>query len=377
MTSEPNRPVNMIMSDAGLASAARTMTGQPSIAMDTESNSFFHYPEQLCLIQVATASDAFIIDPFAIQDVSPLAAVLANPSVKKVMHGADYDVRSLDRAWHARVANLFDTSVAARFVGIMQFGLAALAQELVGATLDKSKRLQRADWAKRPLTEEAIAYAAADVRHLLAIRDILQTRLDALGRSAWVAEEFLRLEAVRYTPPDPETAFLGVKGGRDLGPHGLAVLRALWEFREREALHQARPPFYVLSDEALVYLASGPETELAKTPGFGPGGMQRFGHALEEALDAGRKAPPYRRVIVDTLGRPTPEQAARLQKLKAWRTALGERLKLNPSLLWPMHSMERLSRNPSALDAEEHVPEVRAWQWQEFATDLRKTLSAA
>ncbi|MBI4311225.1 MAG: ribonuclease D [Chloroflexi bacterium] len=377
MRQETSLPTYTVSDSAELARLVEEMCSDPAIGLDTESNSFFHYPEQLCLVQIATSRFVAIIDPFACSDMSPLEALLASPAVQKVLHGADYDVRCLDRAWGFRVAGLYDTNVAARFLGMTQVGLAALAEALVGVTLNKDKRLQRADWSRRPLGQEALDYAASDVRHLTAIRDRLEEQLRLLGRTAWVAEECARLTEIRYVPPDQEKAFLGVKGSHGLSPRELAVLRALFAFREREALRQGRPPFYVLGDSALVHLARNPDADLAQTPGLGSAGLQRFGRALERALQEGRDAPPYQapRASWPRQARPTPQQLARLQKLKVWRTALGEQLSMDPSLLWPSSSLETLALQPDALEQEMASQKVRAWQRQEFGESLRTLLA--
>ena len=375
VTQTTKLPVRIINSSGQLAAAVEAMHREPAIALDTESNSFFHYPEQLCLVQIATSRVVVIVDPLAFTEVLPLKGLLASPGVQKIIHAADYDVRNLDRAWGFRVANIYDTYLAGRFAGMTQLGLAALAQELLGVRLDKEKRLQRADWGRRPLSREAQEYAAADVRHLMAIRDELDKRVRLLGRTEWVAEEFTLLARIRYESPDPESAFLAVKGSRDLSPQGLAVLRALCAFREMEALRQGRPHFRVLGDTTLVYLAANPEADLAQTPGLGPAGLQRFGRSLQQAIQDGISAPPLHRPRrAQRRGRPTQEQIARLQMLKAWRSALGERLSMDPSLLWPMASLERLAGQTSTLDAELVAPEVRAWQRQEFGASLRTLL---
>lgn len=381
MTQMTTLPVQTITGGDQLAAAVEAMHLEPAIALDTESNSFFHYPEQLCLVQIATSRAVVIVDPLAFSEVLPLKGLLASPGVQKILHAADYDVRSLDRAWGFRVANIYDTNLAARFAGMTQLGLAALAEELLGIRLNKEKRLQRSDWGRRPLSREAQEYAAADVRHLMAIRDELDKRLRLLGRTGWVAEEFTLLEKIRYEPPDPESAFLAVKGSRDLNPRGLAVLRALFAFRDLEALRQGRPHFRVLGDATLVYLAAKPEADLVQTPGLGPSGLQRFGPSLQQAIQQGRSAPPFQRPRpAQRRGRPTQEQIARLQMLKAWRSALGERLSMDPSLLWPMASLDRLAGQrlagqTSTLDAGMTASGVRAWQRQEFGASLRKLLA--
>ena len=376
MTHITTLPVQTITTGDQLVSAVEAMHREPAIALDTESNSFFHYPEQLCLVQISTSLSVVIVDPLAFSEILPLKGLLANPNVQKIIHAADNDVRSLDRAWGFRVANIYDTSLAARFAGMTRLGLSALAEELLGVRLTKEKRLQRSDWGQRPLSREAQEYAASDVRHLIAIRDELDKRLRLLGRMGWVAEEFTRLEQIHYEPPDPESAFLGIKGSRDLSPRGMAVLRALVAFREREALQQGRPHFRIVGDATLVYLAAKPEANLAQTPGLGPAGMQRFGPSLQQAIKEGTNAPPFLRPRpAQPRGRRlTQEQIATLQELKAWRSAMGDRLSLDPSLLWPMISLERLAGHSSTLDAELGAIEVRAWQRREFGASLRDIL---
>ncbi len=162
-------PVEIVSRPAQLDVAIRELVGSHAIALDTESNSFHHYPEQLCLIQIASRHKVYIIDTISLNDLAPLRDVLADVSIKKVVHAADNDIRSLDRHCGLHIHNLFDTSIAARFTGITQFGLAALTRDLLGITINKSKRLQRNDWGRRPLSTEALEYAATDVRYLIAL----------------------------------------------------------------------------------------------------------------------------------------------------------------------------------------------------------------
>ena len=269
-------PVEIVTRPAQLGAITRELAGARTIALDTESNSFHHYPEQLCLIQIASRHKVYIIDTISLYDLAPLRDVLADVSIKKVVHAADNDIRSLDRHCGLHIHNLFDTSIAARFTGITQFGLAALTRDLLGITINKSKRLQRTAWGRRPLSPEAIEYAATDVRHLIDLREVLDQRLRTLGREVWVAEECARIEEVRYTAPKLETAYLSIKGVKDLDERGLAILKSLFLFREEEARRQHRPPFFVLPDATLIFLATSPEVALSEVP---------VGKSLNEKID--------------------------------------------------------------------------------------------
>jgi ribonuclease D len=376
MTVSPPLPVEIVSQSAQLDVAVQAMAREPAIALDTESNSFHHYPEQLCLIQIATRRKVHIIDTISLKELAPLKEVLVDDSIKKVIHGADYDIRSLDRHYGFRIRNLYDTNIAARFTGITQFSLAALIKDLLGVTIHKSKRLQRSDWGRRPLSAEALDYATTDVRHLLALRETLDQRLQALGRTAWVAEECARLEEVRYTAPNLETAYLSVKGAKNLDGCSLAILKSLFLFREEEARRQRRPPFFVIPDAALIYLATSPTATLSEVPGLGQAGLQRFGRGLQQALRDGLAAPPIHSPPPMTAERFSQEQIQRLSRLKAWRASLSATLSLDPSLLWPTASLERLAKAPDTLGVELTSANIRRWQRDHFASSLHAYLGS-
>jgi ribonuclease D len=373
MVVTPSLPVEIVASPAQLEKAVKEMLNSRCIALDTESNSFHHYPEQLCLVQVATERKVYLIDTITLKQPEALQAVLAEASIQKVLHGADYDIRSLDRHCGLRVCNLFDTNIAARFAGLARVGLSALTEDLMGLNIPKSKRLQRADWGLRPLSAEALDYAASDVRHLFTLKDLLEQRLLTLGRTDWAAEEYARLEKVRFVPPIMENAFLSVKGVNTLDERGLAIMRSLFLFRDEEARRLRRPPFFVLQDETLVFLSASPEVSLSQVPGLGRTGLQRFGQGLSRAISEGIKAPPVHRPNVNS-ERPGREQLVRLTQLKAWRSKLGTSLALDPALLWPTVSLERLAKAPDTFETELSSPDIRRWQLKHFAASLRTVI---
>ena len=374
MTVQLPLPVEIISQSAQFNTVIQDISNSLVIAIDTESNSFHRYPEQLCLIQVANKQKIYIIDTISLKEVGLFKKLLEDDSVKKVLHSADYDIRSLDRHYGFRIRNLYDASIAARFVGIIQFGLSYIIKDLLGITIHKSKRLQKADWGQRPLSSEAIEYAAGDVRYLLALRNILDKRLQTLGRTTWVAEEFARLEEVRYSSPNLDTAYLSIKGTVKLDGHGLAVLQRLYQFRERVARRWRRPPKLLIPDVVLSSLANNPTMPLSKVSGLGQIGLKRFGSGLREALHDGLISPPIYRPKAISNERLNNKQTKRLGLLKIWRTSLGETLALDPSLLWPKASLERLARVPDSLEVELKSNDIRRWQCEQFTSSLRKFL---
>ena len=367
-------PIELLITSGQVSDLARILFQERCIAIDTESNSRHRYPERVCLVQVATTSKVYLIDTLAVDDMKPIGEVLADETVIKVIQGADYDIRCLDREWGFRVRNIFDTSIAARFVGMKQIGLSSLAEALLGMHVPKDARIQKSDWSHRPLSHEALNYAATDVWYLLSIRKALETRLRTLARSPWVSEECARLEEIRYVAPDPETAFLSLKGSRRLDGQEKAILKRLFMLREAEARRRNRPPYYVLPHETLVHLASNPAADLAGFPSLRRQVDCRFGRLLSAALHRGLADPPISNPIRYSIPPLTPIEIDRLQILKKWRANLGMQLSIDPALVWPMASLERLGKVPHTLDAELQSPEVRQWQCEQFATSLRASL---
>ncbi len=374
-----------IIDDAeGLAALVERLSREQCIVIDTESNGFHRFPDRVCLVQIAVGGRAWVIDPLEMttDDIAPLGALIANPSVEKVIHAASNDIRVLDKEWSFRVANVFDTSIAAQFCGMRRVGLDSVLMDALGVAIVKSKSLQRADWTLRPLPDEALQYAVDDVLHLQDLRDELVRRLEELGRVDWVEEEFRRLENVRYRPPDPpDVAFLNAKGSRALGPQELAVLRELYVFRHNEGVRRDTPPFKIMSDTVLTTIAAAGRDDLAEIKGIPPNSLRRYGKRLQRARERGLASPPVTRPRNGNSnpngleGRPTREQVDRLRDLKAWRNERGEELGLDPALVWPMQSLERLARDPSLLNDEtgEGASVVREWQAREF----RESLAAA
>ena len=367
-------PVELLTSSGQVSDLAGLLSEERHIAVDTESNSRHRYPERVCLIQIATNSMVYLIDPLAVDDLRPFGEVMADESVVKVIQGAEYDIRCLDREWGYRVRSLFDTTIAARFVGMKQIGLSALIEDLLGVQIPKLARLQKSDWTRRPLSQEAMSYAATDVWHLLSIQKALESRLRTLARSKWVSEECARLEEIRYVAPDPETAFLSLKGSRGLDGQGKAVLKRLFRLREAEARRRNRPPYYVLPHESLVQLASEPAADLARLPSLKGRLESRFGRLLRAALRKGLADPPIVGPTRSAVRSATPIDVERLQALKRWRLDLGTQLSIDPALVWPMASLERLARAPRTLDAELKSGEVRRWQREQFAASLAASL---
>jgi ribonuclease D len=359
-------PPTLIQSVDALENLARRVRSKPRVAVDTEAASFHRYIDRVYLVQLSTDDETALVDPLAVHDLSPLGEVLAEPAVEKILHDADYDLRILDRDYGFRARRLWDTKVAAQLAGEPAFGLGALLEKYFGIRL--SKKLQRADWSQRPLSPEMIDYAAADTAHLPELRDLLEGRLRAMSRMAWADEEFRRLESVRWTGPADGEAYLQLKGARTLRPRERAVLRALWEWRERVAASLDRVPFRVAANEMLLALARAmPRTPaaLAAVAVVPPTVARRYGNELLEAAAAGLAIPEDRIPPLERRPRyrPDPEVDARFQRLRELRAKRAPEVGLDPGLIlpnWAMQEIARLApRTARDLDA---IADVRRWQ---------------
>jgi ribonuclease D len=349
-----------------LASLTQRLRGKSRVALDTEAASFHRYVDRVYLVQLSVDDETALIDPLAVHDLTPVGALLADPAIEKILHDADYDLRILDRDYGFRAKRLWDTKVAAQLIGEPAFGLGSLLEKYFGIRL--SKKLQRADWSQRPLTAEMIDYAAADTAHLPDLRDLLERRLRDLSRLAWADEEFGRLEAVRWTGTTDGDGHLQVKGARLLRPRERAVLRALWEWRDRVARALDRAPFRVAGNDVLLALARAtPRTPAALAAvGAVPSGVaRRYGDQLLEAIATGLAAPeeappkPDRR----PRHRPDPAADARFQRLRELRAKRAPEVGLDPGLVLPNWAMQEIARvAPRSVAELDAMAEVRRWQ---------------
>jgi ribonuclease D len=372
MTTVPIHQHELVLTNERFAEIADAISRHPRVGLDLEGNGRHRYPESVCLVQISIPGSNFIVDPLSVDDMSPLGDILADERIEKILHSADYDVRCLDRDWGFRIRNLFDTSIGASLLGLPKTGLGSVLEDVLGVDIPKSKRLQKSDWTIRPLRDEALDYAASDVAYLHELRAAMSERLTQLGRMSWMSEECERQLGVRFEAPDPETAFLNVKGNHALDGQGLAILRELVAMRERHALNRGRPHFRIMSNETMIALASKPEADLRKVMGLGPFGRRPLLDELREALKQGVQSVPFQRPPSPRKPRMAVLEKKRMDALKAWRKAQGEELKIDPSLTWPMPSLERLAWEPGTVDAETRAKEVRQWQVAEFSRSLRK-----
>lgn len=361
---------------------ARELNGVPAIAVDTEADSLHHYPERLCLIQLADPRGrVFFLDTLALLDLEPLRRPFADPRTVKVFHSGDNDVVYLKRRFSLAFGGLSDTMLAARFLGVRELGLERLLLKYLDVQPVRSQ--QKTDWARRPLTAAQEHYAAEDVRHLIALRDRVLADLRAVGRESWLEEECEALAALPVPErQSDEDGYRRIRGASRLPPRGLAVLRALYLQREAWARGEHRPPFKVLSPETLIALAEQQPTDLAGligVPGLSPRLLERYGEGLVGAVARGRaerlpeppRGPRPARPVVTAASR------QRAEALRKWRGEAAEGSGLDPGVLLPQRLIDALALNPPAdLDSLRAVPGLRRWRVEAFGRPILAALRA-
>ena len=357
----------LVTDNTALRALAERLGRARRVALDTEAASFHRYVDRVYLIQASVDDESALIDPLLVDDLAPIGRILADPALEVIFHDADYDLRILHRDYGFVGRRIWDTRVAAQLCGEQSFGLSALLEKHFGVRL--SKQLQRADWSERPLTAAMIAYAAADTAYLPALRDRLADQLAALGRTHWASEEFLRLEAVRWSPRAEEgEEFLAMKGAKALRPPQLAVLRALWEWRNARSRELDRAPFRVLGNDVLLALArEAPETAdaMRRVHGVPESIARRHGPELLEVIKAARATPEaqWPRVVRRPRERPDPALEERVARLKALRTERATAIGLDPGLIGPNGTLAAIARAQPRTAADlDRVPDLRRWQ---------------
>jgi ribonuclease D len=374
----------IIETRADLDALAQDLLGEKVIAVDTEADSFYHYFDKTCLVQIATRRRIYLIDPLALNaasDLELLAPVFASPDTRKIFHAAEYDLFVLKRDCSFRFANLFDTMLSAQLLGYPSVGLASLAERHFDVKLPKDE--QRSDWSARPLRQSQLNYAAVDVLYLISLAEILGKELRQAKRMRWAREEFEAL--TRREWPDrqfDELGYLRIKGARRLDPKGLSILRELYIARDVRARELDRPPFKVLGNRTLLEIAERKPrklAELSEIKGITDLLIRRIGRHVMAAVRSGRKQDhgPIPKLHSNGRRRMDRQTERRLAALKRWRTKRAQQLSMDPGVLCPNSALEAVAASaPIRVRELEDVPELKRWFVREFGAEVVATTSA-
>ena len=377
-----------ISTQADLEAWAKKLEQATWIAIDTESDSFHRFREKVCLVQMTALGQDVLIDPLALGTLAPLMPVLENPRITKIFHDAGYDLICLKRDFGVVVRGLFDTMLASRILGERHFGLAALLRTRYAFEADK--RLQRSDWAVRPLSQAQMDYARYDTHFLPQLALDLTKELEAAGRLSWALEDFERLPEIaeraqsRSGPRDPDS-FWRVQGVKTLSAQGKGMLKELYQARERIAERLDRPAFKVMSDDVLMQLAHEPPAQvgdLAPRPGARRSSAARFGREIMEALAQAQPIegpPPKGHGRRRRNGRLLDPRAREVyEALRVLRKERSNALGLEPEVLMGNALLEELaSRAPLDVATLGALSELRGWRGPHLIEALAHTLHEA
>jgi ribonuclease D len=353
----------VITDAAQIASLIEQIESADRVAVDTEADSLHSYREKLCLLQISVPAPGsttssvdtdlymahgheparavcdFMVDPLANTNLEPLRRALEAREI--VLHGADYDLRMLRRGLNLVATRIFDTLIAARLLGIREFSLAALVKRYFGLTLLKGS--QKANWAQRPLPTRMAEYAINDVHYLLPLAEKLEAELDRCERRDWLQQSCQRaIELAVLARTRNQDELWRIRGSGILRGRAAGVLRALWQWREKEAEKADRPPFHILRNEDLLKAAAK----------FASGSVPDYRHfsfrrrqAFREAAEAALRAPesewPVSRRRSGT--RPSAETVQRAEELRRRRDKSAEQCELEPSFIAPRNTLEAIA----------------------------------
>lgn len=368
-------PARYIADTEAWAACLRDLQAAPRVAIDLEANSMFAYRERACLIQISTETTDYIIDPTQPVDLSSLGQIVADPAVEKVFHAAEYDLILMRRDYGWRLTNLFDTMWAVRILGYSQMGLAGLLEKFFGVRT--SKRFQKSNWCRRPLSAAELAYAQMDTHYLLSLRDKLAAELEAGGHAAEAAEIFAEQANVRLPNNefDPQ-GFWFMNGTIDLRPEQQSVLRELYLFRNQEAKRRDIPPFKIMGERTLLDTAAKMPVrpgELAAIYGMSERQMQRYGRKILSLIADARQSPPPqppKRTL-----RP-PEKTLNLyERLHRWRKARALARGVESDVIISRDALWSLAHSdPQSVDELAELNILGPWRLNTYGEDIIRLL---
>jgi ribonuclease D len=355
----------LVDNDSSLQSLLQELEFYDMAAVDTEADPMFHYAVSLCLIQITIGDTHWLVDPLAGIDLSPIFKTKAMQNI--ILHGADYDLRLLWQRYHYSPRSVFDTMLAAKFVGEEKLGLADLVYKYFQQSLEKGN--QKADWTKRPLPEDMCCYAMHDTTYLHELCALLGEQLLEKKRFSWLTETCSELiEHAKIKAPLKKDPWR-MNGSSRLSAKSLNILKHLWEWREKEAEEMDRPPYKVLSPDLMFMivkqlssLSTFDAEALPKLPrNFSGKRIESFYAMLKNAFQEpvenwpevySRPAPPL-----------IPPNAELLEFLKSWRDEKASSLSIDPSMLANRIQLIALA-TPGTTSWEERFDNAHFMVWQ-------------
>jgi ribonuclease D len=355
----------------------QAVESEPEIGVDLEADSLHHYRDRVCLIQVSTSGNDWVIDPVLGDRLQSLWRVMENPDTIKIFHDADFDLRSLHRDFGVKPRNLFDTKISLELLGCTTISLAAVLNAHFQVELNK--KFQKYRWSQRPLSHEAVMYAAADTRYLIALKNMLHARLEQANRLKWAEQEFAHLETVRWQPGKREMlSYWRFFDNKNANPQYRECLRLVWNLREKEAEKHDTPVFKIFPDSVLTSLtgvfsshSTGDVTSyLSRIPG---GIRQKIQRLIRQAQDTpNQRCPAY---PADLFAPGPAYDSALYKKLCAQRDLAASREKIDPGIIAGNKTLKKMAQLPEEMMKNYRFIRkqtgLRSWQWSLLFPETR------
>lgn len=339
-------------SPEALDAAARDWEMVAEFGVDLEcENNLHYYGTYISLIQISSRKQNWIVDVLALKDIGPVKRMLEDPAAVKIFHDYSFDFRILNLQFGCRPKNLYDTQVAAMFLGFKELGLSALLRDFF--SVKKEQKHQMANWTRRPLPPELLDYAAKDTVYLLSLRDQLNQKLEEKGRKMWVEEELAGIEEKEFIYE--EMTYPDFPGFSKFTPTQRSILKHLFLLRDEIAKEVNRPHYFVMNTRRLTDIVLHPPRSVRdwKDMGGVHPVVRQKAHLFFDAVEAGRKEeiylPPIRKIHY------RQDQMTKINKLSEIRDILSQRLEMPKHLILSKDQMQEIALSGS-------LSSLRSWQ---------------
>jgi ribonuclease D len=368
------QPALIIETNSQLFDMISDLRNLSMVSVDTESNSLFEYQEKICLIQFSSNQQDYIVDTIKLRDISSLNEIFSSTRIEKIFHAAEYDLMCLKRDYHFEFNNIFDTMIASRILGIKSVGLSALLNEFFH--IDVEKKYQRANWGKRPLSEEMITYAQMDTHFLIDIRNILYKKLNEQRKWDLALEDFNRITFIEaFVNNKNNDHYWRIMKGNVLTSQQENVLIELFFLRESLAEQSNHPPFKVFGNQAILELSKKMpknESQLENIVGLSPKLIQKYGEKIIKAILIGSsKSTNIKKEKI----RPDARFLQKYDALKQWRKRKAIELKVESDIILPKEHMEQLAhlKDSEILDIQKIMDNI-PYRYERFGQEILSVL---
>ncbi len=333
---------------------------------------------KLALVQISVGTELKLVDPLAKISIDPILETVSDPSIVKIVHAGGQDMEILELESGEVPANVFDTQIAAAFLGLgLQPAYAATCERLLGKFVQKGESWT--NWLHRPLTSNQETYALDDVRHLIPLHDVLTKSLETESRLSWALGEMEKYASRETYHPSLKSSLKRVKKSGSLDAKGVVVLGPLYEWRESEARKQDRPRRRILSDELLVELARRTPANgkaLRGLRGIDSRDANRYGDDIVKAISRGTSIPDDQIPELKRRRRLEPAEEAALELATSALRALCRAERIAPPLVGNQGDVEELIRAKAAQDPNiEQLKLLSGWRGELIGNRLLRFLS--